>query len=1422
MANVKDLFNVNTDIDEAKTIPQEEYSDISTIQSVLAGIGSGIIAIPKGFFSLGATLMDLGAGTNKAAEVEKFFDDLTELDEMAEATTAGKITELIVNIGVPGGVAFKAGNALAKSAMAATKSGRYLKITGQSGKNISKGIQKKVQPEFTTTGKTIGFGSGAVAGGVAEGIFVGDVEDAGTFGDLIGGPTELDRDLEGTDYDPAREILNRIKFGTEGALFTGVLGGVGLGIKKLRDATNAGKATDGALNKWIEKWISSPLRARGKETQEQFLLGRKRIGLEAGDLNAAETAVRNLDDAISKLFPFFKRAIGDKTVDAKRKELLKDMNQVLLSSEKNANKLNPIYTTSKEGIESISFGRMNKKASDAFKAKLKKLGAKTEDIDNIFDNLTTMRLGWGQLFSSMGKRLDADGAEQFKKLFGNKVTTWLDSTYDVFKNRKAKVGEMYAPSKQVMDATKESFKQLYKKNVGKELSDAAAQQEVLKVYNSANLEQGFKLNSKSDPYFEVPEFFVGKSSADDALKINSTRMSELTGMQREVIDKLYGKGNDALQTILNGTHKLSAIVRRNEYFDDLLNTSNEMRAAGKTPIFANNKDEAARIFGGVEGVDWRAITPVQKTSAGVKGVDKLQANLDYKQTLKPLKGEKKPRYLKGEVDMELPIHNPLQTKYALMGNADALVSSVDNIANNTGFLGQIYQNLILYPKATSQMAKTILSPFTHARNFLSAGAFATANGIIPFADPAAVKRAYETLQVKLPGARKVGVVRKAGETDAAFAKRQKAANTGNEFYQRLLKLGVVNSQVQLGDLENLLRDVNFGGITGKLSQGDNIASYGLNRLLKVLSGVKKFSEDAYTAEDDFWKIFSFIGENNRLEKAYRAAGVQLNGRKVHTMKDAKRFDDLIKSGVSEQEALKLVPKKILTKEMLEEQAADIVRNNIPNYAYVSGFVKGLRKAPIGNFVSFPAEILRTSTNIVQRGLDEIFYTTKVGDRTIRPFKNIGLQRLAGMAFVTTAVPSAAVAGMSAIYDVTRDEREAIRRYVADWSKNSVLLPLRGKDNKLKYIDFSHMNAYDTLTRPIQTILNQVNAGEQDKDGMMDDFIVGIYEASKELGAPFVTESIWTQALADLYFRKGRTPEGFKVFDEEDPIGTKVRKSIGHLIEAQAPLNWKQLERLGLSIKPVDDLGRFDERGREYDLGNEALGIIGARAIEVEPEKSIVYKVADYSRGARNSKNLFKSVALKGGVTTPEQLVDAYITANRALFNNQKELYKDIQAAKVLNADMTKINRFVSGKLGKKNYGAISNERFIPYIPSKNVFIKAAEISRDLGIENPMLKVVGSLANIRLQMFNVGLEDEFPEIENPFKINVIPDLVGQVNETITSTAPVAVAPATTGFIGQGNMNIDPVTKLTMSEEIYLDPTEKVVRRNQRNRNNTRLT
>ena len=46
------------------------------------------------------------------------------------------------------------------------------------------------------------------------------------------------------------------------------------------------------------------------------------------------------------------------------------------------------------------------------------------------------------------------------------------------------------------------------------------------------------------------------------------------------------------------------------------------------------------------------------------------------------------------------------------------------------------------------MSKTILAPFTHARNFISATAFASANGHLPFGQIEDVKKAFNALQAK--------------------------------------------------------------------------------------------------------------------------------------------------------------------------------------------------------------------------------------------------------------------------------------------------------------------------------------------------------------------------------------------------------------------------------------------------------------------------------------------------------------------------------------------------------------------------------------------------------------------------------------------------------------------------------------------------
>ena len=77
--------------------------------------------------------------------------------------------------------------------------------------------------------------------------------------------------------------------------------------------------------------------------------------------------------------------------------------------------------------------------------------------------------------------------------------------------------------------------------------------------------------------------------------------------------------------------------------------------------------------------------------------------------------------------------------------------------------------------------------------------------------------------------------------------------------------------------------------------------------------------------------------------------------------------------------------------------------------------------------------------------------------------------------------------------------------------------------------------------------------------------------------------------------------------------------------------------------------------------------------------------------------------------------------------------------------------------------------------------------------------------------------------NPLRTSIVPNAVARANQIINSNpanVAMAAAPVNTGFIGQGNVNIDPVTRLTAAEEVLLDPLEKRYVKNQRT--TTRLT
>ena len=130
---------------ELRLAEANENQKIGTIESILAGVGSGLLAIPKGFFSLGATLLDLGVDQNRAARVEAFFDDLTTLDEKAEATTAGRITEALVQVGVPAARGAKIAGQIATKTINAIQKGKRVGLTGKTAKNLAKGQQESTE-----------------------------------------------------------------------------------------------------------------------------------------------------------------------------------------------------------------------------------------------------------------------------------------------------------------------------------------------------------------------------------------------------------------------------------------------------------------------------------------------------------------------------------------------------------------------------------------------------------------------------------------------------------------------------------------------------------------------------------------------------------------------------------------------------------------------------------------------------------------------------------------------------------------------------------------------------------------------------------------------------------------------------------------------------------------------------------------------------------------------------------------------------------------------------------------------------------------------------------------------------------------------------------------------------------------------------
>jgi len=1281
--------------DELPLNEAEKENEVSTFESIMSGIGSGLIKAVGNTVSLGAELLDLGADTNKAAQVEAYFDKINPFDESAQATTAGKVTEVLSQLAIPGTAGFKLASAgvkgtqLADKAIKAKKAGKYLeKTNGLKALELVKQAEKKYNRKKFFAG---------VAGGTAAEMAVFD-EDIGTFGTTFDfGPTKLGENDEYEGRENAlQSLLNRTKFGVESLFLTGIISGLGVTGKALAKHGENLIYSDNEFFKFIDKYIGAPLRARGPLPGEAFETQRKAIGEASATRRRAERVVYNLNKGVDKLFGNFRFSLNE-AEKTKREQIIKQVGRVVMSGESKLVK-------TKDGINRIEFGGSIKDPIQGFD--LKEVGK----LKNLLKGLSGSK-NFDQLYQSMYQtRLLADdvrnafyntdlvqkaAGENYKKLVERKIGRYFETAYPLIETKGLAKWMQFKPTASTINTVRNELIDISKtnknliKDYGKKgMTPEQADVIINDILNAKQINLGRFKDFQTKEAIEtlgqtgtknlIKTLEVRKARPFeyyDTLNIDfnaPTQLSKAT-LQREFI------ANKNLRQILGDQGDI-----RVRLFNTVETLTNYTTKLNLSKSFVKSIDDAEKAFGltRVDGVLKATARPDRALPIGFSSAESARAilgpNVNLAGFRSPIMKDAGLYSTFGEKAASQ--FNPLKD-YIFHPRVAEAIEGTTKWYTGPGTLLKLYRNLVLFPKATSQVAKTILSPITHVRNLISAAAFSTANGVLPLipinpSDYSIFMKSFK-------------------DSFQALSKKNllKDPKKAQEVYDEMLRLGVVNSNVRLGDLSGLLDDIGFTG-KGMFSDG------AFNRAIRPFKNIYKKLEDAYVAEDDFWKIINFSSEKGKLLRAYKG--------------NLPQFKNPYTGAV----------------ETLDEHAARIVRNTVPNYDYVSSFVKNLRGLPFGNFVSFPAEIIRTGGNIIRQGIREMVDPNTGLISPNAPTFSIGLNRLVNSFMTFAGVPYGLYEGMKALHGVTEEEMQALRKVVPYWSENSTLLAM-GRDNKgnLKYKDFSHSNAYDTLIRPVQTVINSVVAGEQNEQKVLGSVLSGLVQAAQEISAPFVEESIFYEAFNDIFARGGRTKAGKVIFDQDEDIGNQIYKTLGHVLQTQLPGSIAQFERLLRATPSITKTGiidQYDKYGKDFMLNDEIWGLFGYRTMTADPNKALPYFVTAYRKTIDRAKGPVNSLIYSGGRVEPLELTEAIIEANKRKYRLDRKFYNQLEALKTLNVNTVEYEKQLARIRGRDQRTALRLGKFKPVTLTSQDINTLIRNAREKGFENPIQSSLSSI------------------------------------------------------------------------------------------------
>jgi len=445
--------------------------------------------------------------------------------------------------------------------------------------------------------------------------------------------------------------------------------------------------------------------------------------------------------------------------------------------------------------------------------------------------------------------------------------------------------------------------------------------------------------------------------------------------------------------------------------------------------------------------------------------------------------------------------------------------------------------------------------------------------------------------------------------------RAKGPSEMREYLKEMQRLGVIHDDASTGELRDILKDA-------QLTDIDKLIGKKWTKLAGQTFGT---INKLYQAEDDIWKMYAYENEVARYRKA-------LKGKK------------------SDEEIKKI--------------AAENIRNTYPTYSMVPRAIKALRRFPVaGTFVSFPAEVIRTSFNTARLAAKEL------ADPAL---KGIGSQRVAGM-FAASTMTAGATALSRYLSGTSNDDDEDIREFLPPWSKNSDIIHLGKKDDgTFMYVDIGYTDPYSYLKKPVTAVMRGVKNE--------DDLFKVSADAGIQLLEPFISEDIFTQRVTE--FRSNKKQSGAPVYNPNAPIEDRIGDVVTHFAEVIEPGTITSLRRV---YRGIEDQSSNRDPGKKYDPFIEATSMTtGFRGSKADPMRSMQFK----------AREMTKNIASIGQVDKGKKTEREKVLVEK----EYEKLDKAIGAAERLGFSKEEIRQaLIKGGLSRERANRLSQRRYDAYV-----------------------------------------------------------------------------------------------------------------------------